>query len=113
MDMEFFSCLLNRVVNGGYLPGWREKRRSGVNISLAVSVPCGFPKTILFYLGCLLILFKACFELKIKLEQRELIPLGRVDDLSGVVSTLGYKEGTLPFSYLGLPLGPLLVFNRA
>ena len=43
--------------------------------------------------------------LKINLEKSELIPVGRVSNIDSLVDELGCKVGSLPTTYLGLPLG--------
>ena len=57
------------------------------------------------YLSWLLMWFEACSGLKINLEKSELILVGRVHDMEGLVLELGCKVGGLPSCYLGLPLG--------
>ena len=43
--------------------------------------------------------------LRINLDKSELIPLGCVDNVKDLVVKLGCKVGSLPSSYLGMPLG--------
>ena len=43
--------------------------------------------------------------LKINLEKSELILVGRVENLDDLLDELRCKVGSLPSSYLGLPLG--------
>ena len=50
--------------------------------------------------------FKAFSCLKINLNKSVIIPLGRVDNVEVLVSELGCGIGSLPTTYLGLPLGP-------
>lgn len=49
----------------------------------------------------------ACYELRIKLEKSELIPMGRVDNIDVLAWDMGCKVGRLPSTYLSLPLGAL------
>ena len=49
--------------------------------------------------------FNACSGLKINLEKSELIPVGEVPNLEEFAEVLGCKMGSLPSTYLGLPLG--------
>ena len=35
----------------------------------------------------------------------ELVPIGMVHNFDLLLTVLGYKQGTLPMKYLGLPLG--------
>ena len=49
--------------------------------------------------------FEACSGLKINLEKSELISVRDVPNLRELAKVLGSKVGTLPTTYLGLPLG--------
>ena len=49
--------------------------------------------------------FEACLGLRVNLEESELIPVGRVNDIEDLALELGCKVGGLPSCYLGLPLG--------
>ena len=56
--------------------------------------------------------FETCFGLKINLEKSELIPVGEVPNLEEFAEVLGCKMGSLPSTYLGLPLGAPYKFSR-
>ena len=49
--------------------------------------------------------FEALLGLKINLGKSEIFPTGMVDRMEDLVADLGYKIGSLPSTYLGLPLG--------
>ena len=49
--------------------------------------------------------FEAFSGLKINLTKSVIIPLGRVDNVEELAAELGCGVGSLPSSYLGLPLG--------
>ena len=51
--------------------------------------------------------------LKINLEKSELILVGRVENLDDLLDELRCKVGSLPSSYLGLPLGASFKFTIA
>ena len=59
----------------------------------------------MMYLRWLLMWFEAISELRINLNKSEIVPVGRITDVDALAPELGYKEGALPSSYLGLPLG--------
>ena len=59
----------------------------------------------LSFLCWLLMWFEALSGLKINLEKSELIPVGRVSNVDSLADELGCKVGSLPTTYLGLPLG--------
>ena len=109
--MEVFSCLLRRVINGGFLSGWRVRGRSGEGILIShllfaddTLVFCEESEDQMTYLSWLLMWFEACSGLRINLEKSELIPGGRVDDIEDLALEFGYRVGGLPSCYLGLPL---------
>ena len=59
----------------------------------------------LTYLSWLLMWFEAVSGLRINLEKSELIPVGRVENIDDLALDFGCKVGSLPSTYLGLPLG--------
>ena len=59
----------------------------------------------LTYLSWLLMWFEAVSGLRINLEKSELIPVRRVENIDDLALDFGCKVGSLPSTYLGLPLG--------
>ena len=59
----------------------------------------------LLILRMVLIWFEAGTSLKINLSKSELVPVGVMHNMELLLSVLGYKQGSLPMKYLGLPLG--------
>lgn len=51
--------------------------------------------------------FEALFELKVNVEESEIIQVGGVDNIQALGSALGCQVGSLPSSYLGLSYLPL------
>ena len=49
--------------------------------------------------------FEAISSLSINLNKSEILPVGRVENVQVLASELGCKVGSLPSTYLGLPLG--------
>ena len=49
--------------------------------------------------------FEAVFGLRINLEKSELIPVGRVESMDDLAGEFGCSLGSLPTTYLGMPLG--------
>ena len=49
--------------------------------------------------------FKVVSGLRINLEKSELIPVGRVENMDDLAWDFGCRVGSLPSSYLGMPLG--------
>ncbi|RVX10471.1 Transposon TX1 uncharacterized 149 kDa protein [Vitis vinifera] len=61
----------------------------------------------LTYLSWLLMWFEAVSGLRINLEKSELISVGRVENIDDLALDFGCRVGSLPSTYLGLPLGAL------
>ena len=53
----------------------------------------------------ILIWFEVVSGLKINLGKSELVPVGVVHNFDLLLNVLGYKQGSLPMKYLGLPFG--------
>ncbi|RVW88355.1 hypothetical protein CK203_040950 [Vitis vinifera] len=59
------------------------------------------------YLSWLLMWFETISGLRINLDKSEILPMGRVENVEILALKLGCKVGSLPSTYLGLPLGAL------
>ena len=59
----------------------------------------------LTYHNWLLMWFEAVLGLRINLEKSELIPVGRVENMDDLAWEFGCRLGSLPTTYLGMPLG--------
>ncbi|RVW97250.1 putative ribonuclease H protein [Vitis vinifera] len=66
---------------------------------------CGASKVQLLHLNWILMWFEAMSGLRINLDKSELIPVGCVNNVEELAAAIGCKVGSLPTSYLGLPLG--------
>ena len=111
--MEALSCLLKSVVEGNFISGSKFLGRDGRE--LTISHLLYVDDTILFYdanpeqqmyLGWTLMQFEAIFGLRINLSKSKIIPVGRVDNVELLATDLGCGVGSLPTTYLGLPLRP-------
>ena len=110
--MEALSCLINRVVEGNYLAGSRNVVRRGENLSIShllyaddTILCCKADNDQLKFMSWILIWFEAMSSLKINLNKSEIIPIGPVINTVELALESGCKIGSLPTSYLGLPLG--------
>ena len=56
-------------------------------------------------LSWLLMWFEAISSLSVNLNKSDILPVGRVENAEVLASELGCKVGSLPSTYLGLPLG--------
>ena len=65
---------------------------------------CDESKENLEYFNWVFMWFEVCSSFKINLEKSELIPVGEVPNLEELAKVLGCKVGSLPSTYLSLPL---------
>lgn len=63
------------------------------------------------YLRCTIRCFEAVTDLRVNLSISSIFGVGMVDDLWRFADVLGCQKGSLPSSYLGLPLGALFKCN--
>ena len=59
----------------------------------------------MMYLSWVLMWFEVISRLRINLDKSELIPMDSVENAEALAVELGCKVGSLPSTYLGLPLG--------
>ena len=110
--MEVFSRMLRRVEGAGLIRGFNlEGRRDGGE---RVSHLLFADDTILFcdaneeqilHIRLLLLSFQVVIGLKVNVHKSEMVPIGKVVDVHVLAEILGCRVGTLPMSYLGMPLG--------
>ena len=112
IGMEALSRLLNRAVDGNYLSGSKIAERDGVGTIIShllyaddTLLFCGANKDQLKFLSWILMWFEALSGLRINLNKSEILPVGSVDNVQELAAELGCGIGSLPSSYLGLPLG--------
>ncbi|RVW87760.1 Transposon TX1 uncharacterized 149 kDa protein [Vitis vinifera] len=112
LGMEALSCLINKAVRGGFLSGCKLSGRGGNGIQVShllfaddTLVFCKDSQDQMVVLSWLLMWFEAISGLNINLEKSEILPVGSVENAEVLASELGCKVGSLPSTYLGLPLG--------
>ena len=59
----------------------------------------------ILHIWLLLLSFQAVTGLKVNVHKSEMVPIREVVDVHALVEILGCRVGTLPMSYLGMPLG--------
>ena len=66
---------------------------------------CGADPNHLCNLRSLFLCFEVVSSLKTNLAKSEMVPVGNVDNVAGLVGIMGCGVASLPLKYLGLPLG--------
>ncbi|RVW45833.1 hypothetical protein CK203_086256 [Vitis vinifera] len=104
--------LLAKGSERGYLSGCRIRGREGAEIRVShllfaddALVFCEDSQEQLAFLSWLLLWFETTSGLRINLNKSEILPVGRVENAELLAAELGCKVGSLPSTYLGLPLG--------
>ena len=112
IGMEAFSRLLKRAVQGNCLSGSRIAEMGGVEMSIFhflyaddTLLFCEANKDQLKFMSWILMWFEVLSSMRIKLNKSEILPIGLVDNAEELAAELGCRIGSLPTSYLGLPLG--------
>ena len=112
IGMEALSRLLNRAIDGNYLSGSKIAEMDGIGTFIShllyaddTLLFCGANKDQLKFLSWILMWFEALSGLRINLNKSEILPVGSVDNVQELAAELGCGIGSLPSSYLSLPLG--------
>ena len=112
IGMELFSRLIDRAMEGNFLFGCRVSGRGEEGLVLThllyaddTLIFYGADRIQLVYLRWLLKWFEALSGLRINLSKSKIILVGRVDVAKALAVELSCNVGSLPTSYLGLPLG--------
>ena len=119
LGMEVLSIMIDKATKGGYLAGYNFRNSFGdvTNVSHLLFAD----DTLVFYkdsedemlnLSWILLYFEALSGLRINLDKSVILPVGNVDNLNQLACKLGCRVGSLPSSYLGLPLDSKLNSTR-
>nr|XP_009603197.1 uncharacterized protein LOC104098229 [Nicotiana tomentosiformis] len=112
--MDALSKMMDRAASGGYLRGFSApigvlsaRRVSHLLFADDTLVFCDADMDQLTCLKQVLQWFQIISGLKINLGKCEIFPVGEVANIDTLSHVLGCKMGSLPTTYLGLPLGAL------
>ncbi|XP_042953731.1 uncharacterized protein LOC122290185 [Carya illinoinensis] len=110
--MEALSRMILVLVANGHMTGYLIGTPGGGSINIShllfaddTLVFCEANQLQVRVLKALLLCFEVASGLKVNLDKSEMMPIGGVQRLRHLANTLGCKTGTLPMTYLGLPLG--------
>ena len=110
--MEVLSRMMQKTEEGGFIHGFQVGAALGNR--LEVSHLLYADDTILFvdacpeqvtYLRRVLTCFEAVTGLRVNMNKSEMVPIGEVTNLSYLADILSCRIGSLPMTYLGMPLG--------
>ncbi|RVW16810.1 putative ribonuclease H protein [Vitis vinifera] len=110
--MEALSQLLSRARNGNFISCFRVGGRGSEGLFVShllfaddTLIFCDADADQLQYLSWTFMWFEAISGLKVNLNKTKAIPVGEGIPMETLAVVLGCKIGSLPTSYLGLPLG--------
>ena len=112
LGVEALSILINKVVEGGFLSGYKLRDKGGNEVQVSHLLFAN--DTLVFYedsrdqimyLSWVLLWFEALSRMRINLDKSYILPVGDVENPNMLALELGCKVGSLPTTYLGLPLG--------
>jgi hypothetical protein len=110
--MEVISRMLSRMEEAGLIRGFKagKPQEEGISISHLLFaddtiVFCDADPEQLLHLRMVLSCFEAATGLGVNMSKSELVPVGDVRNVSQLADILCCHIGSLPMSYLGLPLG--------
>ena len=109
--MEALSGLLQRAVEGNFISGCKFVGRDGGELTIShllyandTIMFCDANPEQLMYLGWTLMWFEAFSGLRINLSKSKIIPVSRVSNVETPAAEFGCGIGSLPTTYLSLPL---------
>ena len=110
--MEVFSKIMKRVEGAGLFRGFRADggRGGGVCVSHLLFADdmilfCDACEEQILHVRMLLLCFQAVIGLKVNVLKSEMVPIGEVSNVHVLAEFLGCRIGSLPMTYLGMPLG--------
>ena len=112
LGMEALSILINKMVEGGFLSGYKLRDRGGNEVQVShllfaddTQVFCEDSRDQIMYLSWVLLWFESLSGMRINLDKSSILPVGDEENPDLLALKLGCKVGSLPKTYLGLPLG--------
>ena len=110
--MEVFRKMMKRAEGADLLLGFRAdgRRDEGVFVSHLLFADdtilfCDANEEQILHVRMLLLCFEAVTGLKVNALKSEMVPIGEVPNVHVLAEILGCRIGSLPMTYLGMPLG--------
>ena len=110
--MEVFNKMMKRAEGAGLFRGFRVdgRRGGGVYISHLLFADdtilfCDADEEQILHVRILLLYFQAVTGLKVNVLKCEMVSIGEVPNVHVLAEFLGCRIGSLPITYLDMPLG--------
>ena len=111
--IEVFSKMLKRAKGAGLFQGFRaDGRRGGGGVCVShllfandTILFCDAVEEQILHVQMLLLCFHAMTSLKVNALKSVMVPIGKVPNVHVLAKILGCQIGSLPMTYLGMPLG--------
>ena len=110
--IEVFSKMMKKAEGAGLLRGFRAdgNRGEGVCVSHLLFADdtilfCNADEEQILHVRILLLCFQVVTGLKVNTLKSEVVPIGEVPNVHVLAEILGCRIGSLPMTYLGMPLG--------
>ena len=108
--MKVFSKMMKRVEGASLLRGFRADGRQGGGVCIShllfaddTILFCDADEEQILHVRMLLC-FQAMTGLKVNALKSEMVPIGEVPNVQVLAKLLGCRIGSLPITYLGMPL---------
>ncbi|KAH0658710.1 hypothetical protein KY289_027458 [Solanum tuberosum] len=112
ITMEGLNSMIKTTNTRGWLKGFDVSRDGAGSLEVThlqyaddTLIFCGVEEEQLKYLRVILVLFEGVSGLHINWRKSFMYPINEVNNMSYIASILGGVVGTLPTTYLGMPLG--------
>ena len=112
--MEVLSRIMKKTEEGGFIQGFHVGpiNSTGICISHLLFADdtilfCDASREQILSIRLALTCFQAFTGLKVNVGKSEIVPVGEVRDIQSLANILQCKVGSLPMTYLGMPLGTL------
>ena len=109
--MEVLSKMMKRVEGAGLLRGFRADGRRGEGVCVShflfaddTILFCDADEEQILHVRMLFLRFKAVTGLKVNALKSEMVLIGEVSNVHVLAEFLGCRIGSLPMTYLGMPL---------
>ena len=112
--IEVLSWILKKTEDGGLIQGFHVGPSSSAGIRIAhllfaidTILFCDASREQLLSIRPILSCFQAFTSFKVNVGRSEIVPIGEVSNIHNLANILHYRMGSLPMTYLGMPLGTL------